>query len=88
MSGRDSFLTRIAAKLIAREIPDDEVEPLGDFQPVTDACIDAEDISWLLGALGEHGELRAERVQLDTTEGTFVFRADSDTVIVEHENDE
>lgn len=64
-------------------------EPIGEFKPhPVDVHIQADDVAWLVGKLDGESELHAEEIRLDTNEGTFVFKADGDTMIVTHEQEE
>lgn len=63
--------------------------PVGGYEtyPVN-VEIDAEDVAWLVGKLGDNGELHAEELRLSTTEGEFVFEAEDDRLIVTHDREE
>jgi len=64
-----------------------ETNAIGTRDVPVDAYIEPEEIDWLVHALGDTGELRAETVELDTSHGTLVITADGDTVCVELEGE-
>jgi hypothetical protein len=65
-----------------------ETGRVGSFDPPSECQITAESVAWLVDLLAGETEAHVETVELDTTQGTFVFASEDGHIVIRHRDGE